>query len=84
MAEHAAQLGRLIVAVVSLVDPGLVVLGGGVGSNPLLLDGVRTTLDSLHIPVEVRQSDLGTTATVTGAAVLARDHALQRLIGTAL
>ncbi|AQZ62354.1 Transcriptional regulator/sugar kinase [[Actinomadura] parvosata subsp. kistnae] len=83
VAEHAAQLGRLIVAVVALVDPGLVVLGGGIGSNPLLLGTVRETLHNLHIPVEVRQSGLGTTATVTGAAVLARDHALQRLIGTA-
>ncbi|MEU6411973.1 ROK family transcriptional regulator [Microbispora sp. NPDC046933] len=78
--EHATQVGRLVVAVVALLDPGLVVLGGGVGSNPLLVQGVQETLSTLSIPVEIRQSGLGATATVEGAAVLAREQALHRLI----
>ncbi|MBB2910298.1 putative NBD/HSP70 family sugar kinase [Streptosporangium becharense] len=81
VAEHATQVGRLLMAVVSLLDPGLIVLGGGIGSNPLLLRGVQETVSDMHIPVEIRQSDLGTRATVEGAAALAREHALQRLIG---
>ncbi|MBE3014452.1 ROK family transcriptional regulator [Microbispora sp. NEAU-D428] len=78
--EHATQVGRLVVAVVALLDPGLVVLGGGVGSNPLLVQGVQETLSTLSIPVEIRRSGLGATATVEGAAVLAREQALHRLI----
>jgi predicted NBD/HSP70 family sugar kinase len=74
--EHAEEVGRLAVAIAALVDPGLIVLGGGVGSNPMLLAGVRRELAALPWPTEVVGSGLGRRANVLGAVRLALDAAL--------
>ncbi len=74
--EHAREVGEMAAAVVAILDPGLVVLGGGVGQSPLLLRGVRASLAKLTWSTEVRSSTLGSDATVMGAARLAADAAL--------
>ncbi|GMA87699.1 hypothetical protein GCM10025868_29490 [Angustibacter aerolatus] len=78
--DHAVEVGRLAAALVSLVDPGLVVLSGGVGSNPLLLPGVRSVLDTLPWPTRVVPSPLGVSATLTGVTRLAVASAVQDLL----
>jgi predicted NBD/HSP70 family sugar kinase len=78
--EHAQHIGRLAVAVSSIVDPGLIVLGGGVGSNPVLIAGVEEQLQGLPFATEVRASTLGQSATAIGATQLAATAGLRALM----
>ncbi|WP_037730058.1 ROK family protein, partial [Streptomyces roseochromogenus] len=71
VARHAADVGRLAAAVAAVLDPGLIVLGGGTGAHPQLLPGVRAELARLSWPTEVVVSTVGDLGTVVGAARLA-------------
>ena len=75
--EHAVEVGKLAASLAAVLDPGLVVLGGGVGANPLLTKGVVEMLAELSWPTDVVVSRLGDHATVLGAAQLAREHAVR-------
>lgn len=75
--EHAGEVGKLAASISALLDPGLVVLGGGVGRNLMLLPGVAATVDRLSWPTEVVASELGAQATVLGAAYLAREKGVR-------
>ncbi|HTJ71371.1 MAG TPA: ROK family protein [Actinospica sp.] len=83
VAQHAGEVGKLAVSLSSVLDPGLVILGGGVGRNPLLTDGVRRTLAALSWPTKVEVSTLGERATVLGAAHLAREHGINAVVTAA-
>ena len=80
VAEHAAEVGKVAASLTAVLDPGLVILGGGVGRNPLLTDGVRRTLEDLSWPTKVEVSRLGERATVLGAAHLAREHGVNSVV----
>jgi predicted NBD/HSP70 family sugar kinase len=72
VAEEGRLLALAIVVVCAVLDPALVVLGGGVGSRPELLEPTRSSLAQLHkTPVDVRGSVLGHRASVVGAVCLA-------------
>jgi len=77
---HARDIGRVVAAVLSVVDPGLVVLGGGVGQNQLLLPEVRRTVEHLAWPTEITVGALGDHATIQGAVHTAITRALDRMI----
>jgi predicted NBD/HSP70 family sugar kinase len=81
VARHAADIGAIVASCVSVVDPGLVILGGGFGSAPLLLPGVRETVSRLSYPTEIRSSLLGPDATVLGIERLAIERALMIALG---
>jgi len=81
VARHASDIGAIVATCVSVVDPGLVVLGGGLGSSPLLLPGVREAANRLSYPVEIRNTLLGADATVMGIERLAIEAAIARLLG---
>ena len=69
-------LGEAATAVCVVADPELLVLGGPVGSHPLLVDAVRRRLDELTpAPVPVAASALAENAPLQGALELARRHA---------
>ncbi|GGS90177.1 ROK family protein [Streptomyces violaceus] len=78
---HAADVGRLAAAVVAVMDPGLIVLGGATGADPQLLPGVRAELARLSWPTEVVSSVVGDTGTVAGAGRLAVAHGIQTVTG---
>lgn len=78
--EH---LALALVSVRAVLDPELVVLGGGVGSRPEVRERLTPWLDRLGAAdLSVRTSQLGAAATVRGAVELARmaspDAALHR------
>lgn len=75
--RHAADIGRLASAVVAVLDPGLIVLGGSTGADPQLLPGVRAELERLSWPTEVVSSTVGDFGTVVGAARLAVARGVQ-------
>jgi predicted NBD/HSP70 family sugar kinase len=81
VASHAADVGRLAAAVAAVLDPGLIVLGGGTGADPQLLPGVRAELARLSWPTEVVSSVVGDTGTVAGASRLAVAHGIQTVTG---
>jgi predicted NBD/HSP70 family sugar kinase len=78
--EHAAHVGKLAASLAAVLDPGMVILGGGVGGNPLLTQGVAATLGRLSWPTSVLVSTLGDQATVLGAALLARERGVQEAV----
>jgi len=82
--RHAADIGRLLAGVVGVLDAGLVVLGGGVGQNPLLLREVRRVTRDLTWSTEIEVSRLGYTGTVLGAVQLAIDYGLGLILGEAV
>lgn len=74
--EQAKWLATAIVAVDAILDPQVVVLGGGIGSRADLLEVIRGWLDRLGAPaIDVRISELGSRAPVAGAVLLALDAA---------
>lgn len=74
--EEAGLLARAIVTVVAIVDPAMVVLGGGVGSRQFLVELVQRCLLRLgHGAIDVRVSKLGPRATMIGAVEVACDAA---------
>jgi predicted NBD/HSP70 family sugar kinase len=78
--RHAADLGRLVSSVVAMLDPGLVVMGGGVGQNAELLPEIRRTVRRLAWPTEVEVSSLGQDATLLGAVGIATEDGLRGLL----
>src|SRR5262249_55523984 len=67
VAEEAALVARVLCAVVTVVDPELIVLGGGVGQAPGFAAAVTAELRSIApVMPEVRVSALGTDAVVDG------------------
>ncbi len=79
--EHvAARLGAAIATVCAILDPGLVVLGGGIGANPLLLRPVRGAAAALvPITARIETSLLGDRAALQGAIAVALHAARAQL-----
>jgi predicted NBD/HSP70 family sugar kinase len=81
VAAEARLVAKAISAVVTVVDPELVVLGGGIGQAPGFAAAVTAELGALS-PVlpEVRVSALGTDAVVDGCLASGADLAWARLV----
>jgi hypothetical protein len=63
-----------------VADVGLVVLGGGIGANPELLDGIRARLaEWLYYPPRVELSSLGDGAVLAGALAVGLRSALDNV-----
>jgi glucokinase len=74
--HQASSLALAVVAIHSVLDPGLVVFGGGLGSRADLLASVRDRVERLsRRPIRLEPSVLGERAGVVGAVELARDGA---------
>lgn len=78
--DHAREIGRFAAAIVTVIDPGMIVMGGGVGQHPMIVTGVANYLADLPWPTQVVPSALGETATAQGAARLAAADAVGRLL----
>jgi predicted NBD/HSP70 family sugar kinase len=77
--EEAKWLAHALVTVDAVVNPGLFVLGGGIGTRTELLGPIRQWLHRLgRADLEVRISELGGDAPIVGAIRLAIDTALQQ------
>ncbi|MBZ9676146.1 ROK family transcriptional regulator [Mesorhizobium sp. ES1-1] len=76
VARHAADIGRLAAGCIGMLDPGLIVLGGGVGRNPLMTQTVEQVAAELAWPTRIAVSSLGDAGTALGAMKLAVDYSL--------
>jgi predicted NBD/HSP70 family sugar kinase len=82
----ASRLGTAIATVCAILDPELVVLGGGIGASPLLLRPVRGSAAALvPITARIETSLLGDRAALQGAIAVALNAARTTLLspGTA-
>ena len=83
--ELGARIGLALAAIVSVLDPALVILGGGIGRNgDLLLEPIQSELATLA-PVQppVMVSQLGEDAELLGAVSMALGVAQERLFARA-
>jgi predicted NBD/HSP70 family sugar kinase len=80
VAVQARLVAKAICAIVTVVDPGLIVLGGGIGQAPGFADAVTGELREIA-PVlpEIRVSALGTGAVVDGCLASGAEIAWRRL-----
>ena len=83
--ELGARIGLALAAIVSVLDPALVILGGGIGRNgDLLLEPIRSELASLApVHPSVVVSQLGEDAELLGAVSMALGVAQERLFARA-
>ena len=81
VATHARDIANIALSVAAVVDPALIVLGGGVGQNFLMAPAVAKVFQEYNMDVQVTSSQLGERATVEGAITTATDHAMSELIG---
>lgn len=85
VAAEAATVARALVAIVAVVDPGLIVLGGGIGRAPGFAEEVQTRLAELSpIVPEVRPSALGEDAVVDGCLAVGGDQLWDRILSSRL
>jgi predicted NBD/HSP70 family sugar kinase len=76
----ASRLGTAIATVCAILDPELVVLGGGIGASPLLLRPVRGSAAALvPITARIETSLLGERAALQGAIAVAL-HAARAML----
>jgi len=82
VAEEALLVAKAVCTVITVIDPELIVLGGGIGQAPGFLEAVVDQL-RLLAPVlpEVKASVLGTETVVAGCIAAGLDHAWQHLVG---
>jgi predicted NBD/HSP70 family sugar kinase len=79
---EARMLAMAIAGVTAVLDPRLVVLGGGIGANPLLSDPVRAHLARLvPNPPHIETSALNERASLEGAIALALHRIRGELLG---
>jgi predicted NBD/HSP70 family sugar kinase len=83
VADEAALVARVLCAVVTVVDPALIVLGGGVGQAPGFAAAVSGELRQIApVMPEVRVSALGTDAVVDGCLAAGAELAWAQLTAT--
>jgi predicted NBD/HSP70 family sugar kinase len=76
----ASRLGSAVATVCAILDPELVVLGGGIGASPLLLSPVRGSAAALvPITARIETSLLGERAALQGAIAVAL-HAARAML----
>jgi predicted NBD/HSP70 family sugar kinase len=80
--DHVAVLlGTAIATVSAIIDPELVVIGGGIGANPVLLRPVRGSAAALApITARIETSLLGERAALQGAIAVALRAARTQLL----
>jgi predicted NBD/HSP70 family sugar kinase len=83
VAGEAAIVARALAAIVAVVDPELIVLGGGIGRAPGFADEVTAELAKVSPVVpDVRASALGENAVVDGCLAVGSDRLWERILNS--
>ena len=83
VAAEAAIVARALVSIVAVVDPELIVLGGGIGRAPGFAQAVQARLAELSpIVPEVRPSALGENAVVDGCLAVGGGRLWDRILSS--
>lgn len=84
IAQYGEQIGFLACGLVAVLDPAMIVMGGSVGANWLIVAAVRKTLAAFSPHTTVAATQFGPQATVEGAVQLALEAAQVKLLGRAV
>lgn len=82
--READGVAFLVATLVAVANPTKVILGGGVGRVPAVSDSVAERVARMGLSVTLEPGVLRESATVAGAASLAREKALEGLLGSSL
>jgi predicted NBD/HSP70 family sugar kinase len=83
VAGEAAIVARALAAIVAVVDPELIVLGGGIGRAPGFAEDVSAELARLSpVAPEVRPSALGEDVVVDGCLAVGGEHLWERVLSS--
>jgi predicted NBD/HSP70 family sugar kinase len=83
VAGEAAIVARALAAIVAVVDPELIVLGGGIGRAPGFAEEVSTELAQLSpVAPEVRPSALGENVVVDGCLAVGGERLWERVLSS--
>ncbi|HET8557000.1 MAG TPA: ROK family protein [Gaiellaceae bacterium] len=83
VAGEAAVVARALASIVAVVDPELIVLGGGIGRAPGFADEVGSQLAQISPVVpEVRPSALGEDAVVDGCLAVGGDELWEHVLSS--
>jgi predicted NBD/HSP70 family sugar kinase len=83
VAREAAIVARALAAIVAVVDPELIVLGGGIGRAPGFADEVSAELAQLSpVAPEVRPSALGEDVVVDGCLAVGGERLWDRVLSS--
>lgn len=81
VAEEARLIAQAICAVITVVDPNLIVLGGGIGRAPGFAEAVAAELEPIApVMPDIRVSALGTDAVVDGCLTAGTELAWGRVM----
>lgn len=81
--DQGTRIGLAVVAARTIVDPELVVLGGGIGRNELLIEPVTEVCRRLlPVPCPVVTTALADRGSLVGAVTAASDDAWRSIVGT--
>ncbi|MEO7124503.1 MAG: ROK family transcriptional regulator [Nakamurella sp.] len=81
VADEGTRIGLAVVAARAIVDPELVVLGGGIGRNELLVAPVAAVSERLlPVPCPIVTTELADRGSLIGAVVSAADDAWQDIM----
>jgi predicted NBD/HSP70 family sugar kinase len=81
VAEEARLIAKAICAVITVVDPDLIVLGGGIGRAPGFAEAVTVALEQIApVMPAIRVSALGTDAVVDGCLTAGTELAWGRVM----
>ncbi|MFD3401194.1 ROK family transcriptional regulator [Kribbella sp. NPDC058693] len=82
VAEEAQLVAKAVCTVITVVDPELVVLGGGIGQAPGFLEAVSQQLHRMApVMPDVKASVLGRESVVAGCLAAGLDRSWQMLVG---
>lgn len=80
--ELAFHLARVVMSTAVTLDPEVVVMTGGLGSNPVLLDPLRRAIDAISpMTVKIELARFGSRASLIGATTYVQRH-LEKLVTT--
>lgn len=83
VAAETVLIARALCSVIAVVDPQMVVLGGGIGKAEGLVEAVRAELAALWpVPIDVRVSALGVDAVVDGCLASGVSRAWELITNT--
>lgn len=81
VADEGNRIGLAVIAARTIIDPELVVLGGGIGRNKLLVDPVSAVCERLlPVPCRVVTTELADRGSLLGAVISASDAAWASLV----
>jgi predicted NBD/HSP70 family sugar kinase len=83
--EEASLVAKAVASIIAVVDPELIVLGGGIGRAPGFAADVATRVESLApFAPEIRASALGEDAVVDGCLAAGMEQLWQRVLASRL